>query len=311
MGHMDSGLATLSQGYRRTLAGYLRGAGEVALLAAYDLGRAALADGLSVLDLIVVHHRALAELWPETEAVAATLECAQALLLEALSPFEVARREFKDGNKALRRLNDTLEDEVRRIAHALHDDAGQLLASASLALEAHLRRHPEHAPAIAEVRTVLDGLETHLRRMSHELRPTVLDNLGLVPALEMLAQGVQARAQLEVSVDGSTEGRLPPAVAIALYRAAQEALTNVVRHAHAHRVRIEVRRTKDAIACTVTDDGRGLRTGTQAQGGIGLIGIRERLACVGGALRLGSRSVGVSFEAIVPLAEDARPSGGP
>ncbi len=302
---MESRHATLNDRYRRALSGYLRGAGEVGLLAAYDVGRAALADGLGVLDLVVLHHQALAELLPRSAAVPDTLERAQALLLEALSPFEVARREFKDGNEALRRLNETLEDEVRRIAHALHDDAGRLLASASLALAEHLGAHPEHAGAIAEIREVLDGLETHLRRMSHELRPTVLDNLGLVPALEMLAQGVQTRAKLEVSVDGSTQGRLPPAVEIALYRAAQEALTNVVRHAHAHRVRIEVRRTRSAIACTVTDDGKGLGHANPSQSGIGLIGIRERLAGAGGTLRLGANPTGgVSFKAVVPLAED-------
>src|SRR5881628_2466423 len=96
--------------------------------------------------------------------------------------------ERKRAQEALRRLNETLEEEAKRIAHALHDEAGQLLASVHIALEGVARDlPPSSGRRLKEVKAFLDQIEVHLRQLSHELRPTILDDLGLLPALEFLA----------------------------------------------------------------------------------------------------------------------------
>jgi two-component system NarL family sensor kinase len=117
------------------------------------------------------------------------------------------------------------------------------------------------------------------------LRPTVLDNLGLVPALEHLAEKVAKRTGLILSVTGQTGERLPGAVETALYRIVQEALNNVVKHAHAHSVRIDLQRTRRKILCAIRDDGVGFDAFDQrGNEGLGLSGIRERLNSLGGSL---------------------------
>src|SRR3989475_2681191 len=109
--------------------------------------------------------------------------------------------ERKRAQAALRRLNETLEEEAKRIAHALHDEAGQLLASVHLALEGIAR---DLAPSVSHrlkaVKGLLDQIEAHLRQLSHELRPTILDDLGLVPALECLSEGGAKRPKLQVEI---------------------------------------------------------------------------------------------------------------
>ena len=215
--------------------------------------------------------------------------------------------ERRRAQEALRRLNERLEEEARRIAHALHDEAGQLLASVHLALEEVARELP--APAAERfraVRPLLDVIEEQLRRLSHELRPTVLDDLGLVPALEFLAGGVSKRAGIAVTVEGSTGGRLRPGIETALYRIAQEALTNVTKHARATCASIRLGRQGELLRCSVRDDGIGFdlpslqaRRGAQ---GLGLIGIRERVGALGGSLEISSApGQGTDLAITIPL----------
>src|SRR5262249_58502314 len=102
---------------------------------------------------------------------------------------------------------------------------------------------------VAKVSRVLDEVADQLRRLAHELRPTVLDDLGLVPALEFLAQGVIKRTGLDVRVEGSTFGRLAPNIDTALYRVVQEAVLNVVKHARARSVSVRVEHGADHIRC--------------------------------------------------------------
>ena len=112
------------------------------------------------------------------------------------------------------------------------------------------------AERLANVRGLLDKIE-QLRHMSHELRPTILDDLGLKPALEFLADGVWRRTGLKVVVDGSPGGRLPTPIETALYRIVQEALTNVTKHARATRVSIVLERSGPFLRCAIHDDGAG------------------------------------------------------
>lgn len=183
------------------------------------------------------------------------------------------------------------EDEARRIARELHDQAGQLLASVHIALDQLTGRLPHQAAALRGIHGQVDQVEEGLRRLSRELRPTVLDDLGLVPAVEWLAQGVAERTGLAIHVEASI-GRLAPAVETALYRIVQESLNNVIRHAHASRVEIGLRQGPDGIRVEVRDDGRGLDVEAtlhqRGDRGLGFIGMRERAEILGG--QLGIRS---------------------
>jgi len=197
----------------------------------------------------------------------------------------------KRAEEALRRLNQTLEDEAKRIAHALHDEAGQLLASVHIAVDVVARELPARSRVRLErVKDLLNQVEEQLRRLSHELRPTILDNLGLRPALEFLAQGVSRRTGLSITVEGGTEGRLASSVETAVYRLVQEALNNVTRHAQAKCVTVQLQRDARVIRCTIGDDGVGFDVTSvfarKREQGLGLIGMRERVNSVGGTLQI-------------------------
>lgn len=308
MATVKDSLEELVKCYTSALQDYLDGAGEAALQEAYELGRKALADGLGVLDMAAVEHRGLVKALLRAETPkegARTLKAAKQLFAEFLSPFEMAHRGFREANIALRRLNETLEEQAKQIAHALHDEAGQLLVAVHIALREADRELPLPARGqLQEIHGLLDQIEDQLRHFSHELRPTILDDLGLLPALEFLSQGVSKRAGLPITVEGSTKGRLPPAVETALYRCVQEALTNVGKHARASRVSVEVQREDKLIRCSIRDDGVGFNVPAVIAGagqrdlfeagsrrgerGLGLVGIRERLNALGGTLRITS-----------------------
>ncbi len=195
----------------------------------------------------------------------------------------------KRAEEALRHVNEALEEEVKRIAHALHDEAGQLLASVHIGLADVARDLPPHAAQrLEDVRGLLDKIEEQLRHLSHELRPTILDDLGLGPALEFLAEGVSRRTGLQIVVEGSPGKRLPAPTETALYRIVQEALTNVTKHAQATRVSITFVRSGRLLRCAVRDDGVGFDVPTvltrRGSRGLGLTSIQERLHAVGGTL---------------------------
>ncbi len=197
------------------------------------------------------------------------------------------------------------EEEARRIAHELHDEAGQLLASVHIALDDLAGQAPERAGTVRQLHGLLDRVEDQLRRLSRELRPTILDDLGLAPALEWLAQGVAQRSGLAITVDAPIQ-RLPSAIETALYRVVQEALTNAVRHARATSIRVKVSKQDSAIHATVRDDGEGFDAeaalARRGDRGLGLIGMRERIELLGG--EFGIRSApkkGAELSVMIPL----------
>jgi signal transduction histidine kinase len=214
-----------------------------------------------------------------------------------------------------RQLLEAQEAERRRIAHELHDEAGQLLASVHLALEeAVIGLPPPFRERFHQVRDHLDAMETQLRRLSHELRPTILDDLGLVPALRFLAEGVAARTGLRIRVDSAIEGRQVPAVETALYRIMQEGMTNVTKHAAATQVQLQLRRDGGMVHGLLQDDGVGFavdqvlgRTGPR---GLGLLGIQERLEALGGSLQITSApGQGTTLEIMLPIDPGEASSG--
>lgn len=201
------------------------------------------------------------------------------------------------------------EEEARRIAHELHDEAGQLLASVHIALDELVRRAPDQGDAIQQIHTLLDRVEGQLRRLSRELRPTILDDLGLAPALEWLTQGVAERTGIPIAVRAPI-GRLVPAVETALYRIIQEAVTNAVRHAGATKMRVEVWLSGATVHAAVQDDGRGFDSeatmARRGERGLGLLGMRERVEALGGRFVLRSvPGTGTEISASIPNPEGA------
>jgi signal transduction histidine kinase len=277
------------------LRDYLGGGGEAALHAGYETGREALELGLGVLEVSAMTHEALLDLAMHEEAarVVRALAGAGPFALECLSPFEMAHRGARESNVALRRIVQAREDENRRLALELHDQASQMVAVVHLALDrvtGHLA--PEGRAHLESVRQHLRTLEQQLRRITHEMRPAMLDDLGLMAALRFLGEGVGQRSGLMVRVTGSLDERPPAAVEIALYRVAQEALNNVVRHAQASRVTLHIERREECAMLTVRDDGAGFdpgaAVGNATHQGLGLRGVRERVAALGGVLRIHS-----------------------
>jgi signal transduction histidine kinase len=210
-----------------------------------------------------------------------------------------------------------LEEEDPRTPPATHDEAGQLLASVHIGLAEVARDLPSHAAQrLEDVRGLLDKIEEQLRHLSHELRPTILDDLGLGPALEFLADGASRRTGLQIVVEGSPGKRLPAPTETALYRIVQEALTNVTKHAQATRVSITFVRSGRLLRCAIRDDGVGFDVPTVltrwGSRGLGLTGIQERLHAVGGTLDIiATPRGGTQLIISVPVEADGGESDSP
>jgi signal transduction histidine kinase len=211
-----------------------------------------------------------------------------------------SRRVARD---ALRRVVEAQELERRRVARELHDQTGQELISVLLGLKAveDAAGPTERVEALKTVREQVVETLHDVRRLAVELRPKALDDFGLVPALERLAQTFVDQTGLKLEIEAQLgQGRLASEVETALYRMVQEALTNIATHARARSVSILLRRAKGAITAVIEDDGRGFDSGA-AGDGTGLDGMRERLALIGGTLKIESRlGGGTTLVAVVP-----------
>jgi signal transduction histidine kinase len=288
---------TFEEEYRSAFGEYARRGGEDALGRAYELGRRAINEKKSLIEMASLHHQALHGMFANAEGAARDqklLAAAAEFLTETLSPYEMAHRGVQDAMTALRQLNETLEEEIKRIAYAVHDEAGQLLVAVHLALADVARELPKpQKEQVGRIEELLDQVEKQLRRYSHELRPTILDDLGWIPAIRFLAEGVSKRANLSIQIKTTVAGRLPGAKEIALYRIVQEALTNAAKHSKASRVWIRIGRKGRIICCSIEDDGEGFDVrAVQSDGkrrGLGLIGMQERLNGIGGTLSIDSR----------------------
>jgi signal transduction histidine kinase len=231
-------------------------------------------------------------------------------MAEALAARE---REALDAQARLRALSHRLQaardEEAGRIARELHDELGQILTGLKLELASLRRADPAAGrPAAAEealrrMGEQLDSAIDSVRRISSELRPPVLDRLGLAPAIDWLARDLAARSGLRVRFHASgAEEPVDALVSTTLFRVAQEALTNVVRHAGASEVTIDLVGSPDALALIIRDDGKGLDPGAaEGPGALGILGMRERVALVKGTWRMRGRpGEGMTVEVEVP-----------
>ncbi|HLZ29233.1 MAG TPA: sensor histidine kinase [Chloroflexota bacterium] len=191
------------------------------------------------------------------------------------------------------------EEERRRVARELHDEAGQALTAVIIGLERGLASMPEVYAAnlpiqprqlMGNLRDLAAQTLDEVRKLALELRPSVLDDLGLVAALRQYVRSTEQRsglsAQLTVVGWDETDGgpRLPPEVETALFRIAQEALTNAIRHARATSVQVRLRRSPGAVTLEVRDDGVGLTAVPSPEAGehLGMFGMRERARLLAG-----------------------------
>ena len=307
----------IEAGFQSALDAYLAGGGEAALLEAHELGRRALTLGMGVLDVASLLHASISTVCDRAatrDEARERLALAEAFVLDVLTPFEMSHRSVHDANDTLRRLNELLEEETRRLAHEVHDTSGQLLASVYIAIDEVATTMDEDARGrLVAIKIHLDEIQSQLRRISHELRPTMLDDLGLMPALTFMAQRFGKTDGLNLAVEGNVQSRLDRRLETALYRVAEEAVRNAARHARAKQIKIRLEWSAGRIQCVVEDDGVGFRPEARGRDrnrrGLGMIGMRERIAALGGQLVVDSApGRGTRLVASVPVeAREAAP----
>ncbi len=198
------------------------------------------------------------------------------------------------------------EEERRHLARELHDEIGQALTAAKINLQAALEE-PDHAKAkrIHETTAILERLLGQVRQISLNLRPSTLDDLGLVPALRSLLdeQGRLASVAVRFSAKNMPEN-LDPEIQTTCFRIAQEAITNAVRHARSTQIRVDLSHENGNLRLQIRDNGTGFDAeSAQAQTiGLGLVGMKERAALVGGRTRImASRGKGATVDVTLPL----------
>src|SRR4051794_13122588 len=189
----------------------------------------------------------------------------------------------------LRKSIEAAEAERRRWARELHDETLQGLGALKVLLSgaSRLDEADEMRPAIAGAIEHVTTEIANLRALITELRPAALDQLGLLPALSSLLQRTASTTGLEIESDlelADEDARLADEIETTVYRLVQEALTNVVKHADAHRVTVRLHEAAGTIDVLVADDGRGLEAGATGGAGFGLVGMRERVELAGGEL---------------------------
>jgi two-component system sensor histidine kinase UhpB len=209
-----------------------------------------------------------------------------------------------------RRVLAAQEAERVAIARDLHDEVGQVLTGVLLQLNSIAEAAPEHEEALGEARQAVRRALDEVRRISSELRPEMLEHLGLVSALTELSSSFARVSGVAVERRfGSSLPKLTPEAELAIYRIAQESLTNIGRHARATRVTLNLETGRNSVVLRVADDGRGFAGAPCEQGG--LRGMRERALLVGGALAIKAASEGgVEVRLEVPASQLVAASAG-
>jgi signal transduction histidine kinase len=229
------------------------------------------------------------------------LRLAEVFASRASVAVELSRLVQRD---VLHRVVEAQESERRRLARELHDETGQALTSILLGLKAVEDAATDAAKheAVGEVRERVRSTLQDVRQLAVELRPSALDDFGLVPALRRLIETFDESTGIRVDFEAALDERLPPDVETALYRIVQECLTNIVKHARASQVSIVVARKPRSVTAVIEDDGVGFDVGAVRDGGLGLVGMRERIGLLGGRLAVeSSPDAGTTCFVEVPL----------
>ncbi len=277
------------------------------------------ADGVPIIVLTGLYDESLAanafklgaaEYFHKPDADANSLKRAIRYAMERGSVLQALQENNQRLKSLSRRLVEVQEAERRSIARELHDEVGQLLTAIQVKLEMASRAQRGASP-LQECRALLDDLMARVRDLSLKLRPAVLDDLGLLPALLWLFDRytVQTAISVDFTHSGLNEAERQPELESAAFRIVQEALTNVARHAAVDRVRVRFNRIPASLHFEIEDRGAGFDPGARqgAGGSLGLTGMQERAALLGGTVEIqSSAGAGTRVRAVLPLASPAK-----
>lgn len=238
-------------------------------------------------------------------ALLLSVACAAVTVYLALRLFRRMEWQSRELSRLSAHVLESQEEILHRFSRELHDEFGQTLT----AIEANLAAIPaagkEISSRVEDCTLLVKDAMANVRDMAQILRPSMLDDFGLVVSLQFLAESFAQRTGIEVSHSLEFDGRLPGETETHLYRIAQEALTNVARHSNATRVELGLAASNGRLRLSISDNGGGLRRDGQ-KGGVGLIGMRERMRAAGGNLNMQSGPGGLAIVAEVPLVGDQK-----
>lgn len=242
--------------------------------------------------------------WLFALCVALSLLCATWAVRASTSLFRQLEQQARELTELQYQFLETQEDVARRFSHELHDELGQALTAIKANLSA-LRDNPG-PERVDDCMRVVDGAIQDVREMSQLLRPTILDDFGLDPALRSLSENFSLRTGIDVTYHSEIQGRrLRDQAETHLFRIAQEALTNIARHSGATSASLELRSHGDEVVLAIRDNGHGFKTAEHASGhGLGLAGMRTRARGCGGTLKIeASEGKGVGIEVACPIGQ--------
>lgn len=237
-------------------------------------------------------------------------------IVQDITDKKLAENQLKTSHDQLRKLTAYLEsvreEEKKKIARDLHDETSQLLASLNVHLEAAKNTLSEGSlttkSLLEKSQTIALRILDELHQLIYDLRPTLLDELGLVPAIGSLAESHLTVSGVEVKFNiTGTVNRLPPTLETALFRIVQEIFNNIVKHSQAKHVLVTIAFKENRITIRIKDDGKGFNTSESGdssnnQKGLGLLGIKERISLLGGELTINSRpGHGTEIKIAAPL----------
>lgn len=292
------------------LAGLAASRGEWVLLSFAGLASQSLSDTVSIPTVLL---RSIAGLGITLSTIRG-LEVFELEIDKSVQERDELREKQRFQTRLLARVIAAQEEERKRIARELHDEMGQRLSAVVMGLAAVAQVLP-HNPARAQEiledcrETAVQALEG-VRQTIIGLRPSLLDDLGLLPALRRMAEDISRRGEVDIQISAKGVGeRLPPEVEIALFRILQEAMTNVARHARARRAVLRLMREDDILRAMLEDDGVGFNPAevnicSKDGAGLGLIGMQERALLIGGSVVIDSApGRGTRVCVSVPLGE--------
>jgi signal transduction histidine kinase len=233
-------------------------------------------------------------------ALVLSIACAIWTVQVAKEVFERSEWQARELSRLSGHVLETQETTVRNFSRELHDDLGQTLSAIEANLVATPPASPEQAGRLEDCLLLVKDAISKIREMSQFLRPSMLDDFGLGPSLQWLAESFTQRTGIEVEAHIDFDGRVDPAIETHVFRIAQEALTNVGRHSGATRAELTLTRVNDRLRLVISDNGRGF-SDTRHGGGVGLIGMRERMSTSGGRFDIVSTKNGLTVKAETPI----------
>jgi signal transduction histidine kinase len=234
-------------------------------------------------------------------------------------PFWEEHKRFEGEIKHLSsQLMSSAEEERKRISHDLHDQCGQTLTAIQFGMDALRKSMPEHhlqhKEDIRDIVKLISQLGNEIREITYQLRPAMLDEMGIVSALRSLVSEISRQhPTLDINEEyaiGKLKKKLPPSIEVTLYRTCQESLNNIIKYAQASEVSIVLGRQEAKVVLSVQDNGIGLDTRklgltAKSRQGIGLLGMRERVAALQGEFEIISElGKGTSIIVALPVSED-------